>query len=711
MVQGKLDVTEKKEKKIIVNVLFENKKGKQTQVPVQNSGITDLTLSGNDIEFEMAKGQVVKIMCKDKEIFSKKQHIQSARNHFPKKQYASTRQNASNYNTKPQTSGQLDINHVKYVSYPAKAPYNFIPLNDKVVEAERRPDFDKYHEERYTGYIDLNIETITPLYIRDTLNKEEMAAEKINSDFFSPGGKPKIPGSTLRGMSRTMVEIVSYGKFGVFDDRHLYFRAVAGMGALGRYYKKVMIDESDNHFPKIEAGMLKKTGHKLEILPSKNVHRTQIYRINYNKYTKQTDGTEALRMNIFDFKEIYFQPVAPQLHIHRMPNGRSHKLRYALLKSVSSIKDTKHPNKGYIIASGEFGRKKHMHWVINDPIKKITIQIPENVVREYQEDVSRKEECNLFKMLEEKNNYVPCFFVRNDNKEVISFGHTGMFRLAYEKSIGDHIPENLKAKDIIDIPEAIFGNAETFAGRVFFEDAVSIQEDVIMEEKIPKILASPKPTTFQHYLVQPYEHGKNRSNYNDTTAIRGNKLYWHQSAKNENWVETDPDKLKNKNIITKIKPVKPKTKFTSRIRFENLSQVELGALLFALDLPEGCCHKLGMGKPLGLGSVKIVPTLHLSNRIKRYENLFDEWNNDIESCQNLAKFKENFQSYVLKHIGESKTKCLWATERLKALKYMLDDEKGIELEKKGKIRYMEITGSNQNEFRDRLILPKPSCVR
>jgi len=34
-------------------------------------------------------------------------------------------------------------------------------------------------------------------------------------------------------MTRTMVEIVSFGKFGFFDDKRLYFRAVADTSSLG----------------------------------------------------------------------------------------------------------------------------------------------------------------------------------------------------------------------------------------------------------------------------------------------------------------------------------------------------------------------------------------------------------------------------------------------------------------------------------------------
>lgn len=51
--------------------------------------------------------------------------------------------------------------------------------------------------------------------------------------------------------------------------------------------------------------------------------------------------------------------------------------------------------------------------------------------------------------------------------------------------------------------------------------------------------------------------------------------------------------------------VNPKAEFTARIEVTNLSVAELGALLWLLDLPERHFHRLGGGKPLGFGSVKI----------------------------------------------------------------------------------------------------------
>ena len=109
----------------------------------------------------------------------------------------------------------MEVKHTNNIpkDEQAIAPYHFIPLNETVVEAPRPPDFDRYYQERFTGYIELFIHTETPLYIRDSLTEEEMRqADKmkkenkkfINSDFFSPAGRIRIPGSSLRGMIRTL---------------------------------------------------------------------------------------------------------------------------------------------------------------------------------------------------------------------------------------------------------------------------------------------------------------------------------------------------------------------------------------------------------------------------------------------------------------------------------------------------------------------------
>ena len=48
----------------------------------------------------------------------------------------------------------------------AKAPYNFVPLPEKVLDAEALPTQDRYHAGRHTGWLDCTLTTATPMYVR-----------------------------------------------------------------------------------------------------------------------------------------------------------------------------------------------------------------------------------------------------------------------------------------------------------------------------------------------------------------------------------------------------------------------------------------------------------------------------------------------------------------------------------------------------------------
>ena len=152
---------------------------------------------------------------------------------------------------------------------------------------------------------------------------------------------------------------------------------------------------------------------------------------------------------------------------------------------------------------------------------------------------------------------------------------------------------------------------------------------------------------------------------------------------------------------TKIKPIDKGALFNGEIRFENLSKVELGALLFALDLPKGCAHKLGMGKPLGLGSVRITPKLYLSDRKNRYKNISAEWNGLKDESSSIEEFKKAFEKYVIEKLNE-RVPSLWEIERMKALKRFLDFDSKPD---NSKTEYMQL-----REFRERRVLSHPTEI-
>jgi len=655
----------------------------------------------------------------------------------------------SNIQENKQTAQQKIKNEPKtnsQIKLFAKAPYNFIPLNECAVKAQDIPEFNKYHKDRYSGYIDLLITTKTPIYIR---------RDKNETEFFSiENGKPIIPGSSLRGMIRTLVEIVSFGKFNFVDkDRRLYYREVAGKRST---LKDIYSSKISNN--KIKAGYL--------------IYDKEKYKIISCGYDRFQDTSKEFMIEI--------------------------------------------DNNDYKVWSGSMkGKKKN--WIVKSISNSgdFIEELNGNDIKDYKSDINRNipEYYDILKMAKDKKvtlpnnkivelpNGVPVFYVEyNDKKgnKKIAFGHTGFFRLPYELTIGDHVPKNnLKLNDITDFAEAIFGKEIKWASRVFFEDAVleKEQNDIFMNETLPKILASPKPTAFQLYLEQPKEENtglKELKHWDDKDAlIRGYKLYWHrETPDNESkysWKEPkieinyddfikflkeaniSLDKsviLSSKNIVkdnkkiiinclyeklpieekkelkeyllwektkaqyTVIKPIKRNIKFKSRIRFENLTEEELGALLFALDLPENHYHKIGMGKPLGLGSIEIKPALSLIDRKERYTSLFkgDTWNLGIKSARK-DDFKKAFEPYILRDISnndKSNATSLWDTPRLRQLKTMLNWNNTEIPGWLKKTRYMMIECSHNdpdydclcsdakhdkcNEYKDRPVLPKPEKI-
>ncbi len=662
-------------------------------------------------EFELDKGLVVKVFISGEECKMKPRKIPASVTGKSTSFSAGKRMNLSTKGSGP--TGQHGGGHttrVRIDELTARAPYNFIPLNEDVVPFEAPPKMNRYCEGRHSGYIDLLIETITPLYIRGT-SKNTDQVDNTSSDFFSPGHIFKIPGSTLRGMVRELVEIVSFGKFAC-DDHQLFFRNIGDA-----YYRDAMIDIGNNCSPRAKAGLLYKQGSRYYIRPSQNILGTDHYRIN-GKFIGEDFFITGIRgaLKQFTFSRIFFKPVSPMNHQHLDTQGRAFQLRYALISSVSL---TEQPGfiEGYLIISGKFGSKKHMQWIINMPQEEGAMEVPEAVLKCYNADVSRVAEADIFDMLA-KHCAVPCFYLTDAQGIVTALGHTGLFRHPYQYSVHKHFGESLRSANTIDCAESIFGKLEHWTGRLFFEDAEleSGQQDVYMEPVSPKILSGPKATTYQHYLA-PSSTGHAQHWGVRSAKLSGYKLYWHRNTMvrdKHHWSEGEKIEDRQHTIIC---PINPNKRFKGRIRFENLSAVELGAILFVLNLPEQCRHKLGMGKPLGLGSVKIIPDLVLFDRNLRYRKLFSNnfWSLPETSGQ-ITIFINAFEKFMFEKISDqerNESHRLWDITRLKKLKAMLDWNNTLHPSWNEKTSYMEIelgktaTARGINEYKKRPVLPDP----
>jgi CRISPR-associated protein (TIGR03986 family) len=622
--------------------------------------------------------------------------------------------------------------------YRSTAPYNFVPLPESVRLVEQPiPGHDQYLG-GFTGYFDCTLTTLTPLYTRTALDPEffEMWGDKIRdmmrdaqaretyAQFFhiEDVEKPLIPGSSLRGMIRSLIEIAAAGKMLWVTDEKLFYRTVDN-STIGKEYGARMTG-------RVKGGVLRKdvTGYWIDECIVLRVQRNliggadELYDGNPpNKRPKWTNSA-----------------------------GKPHQYAHVWVKVAAngwSVEDIRYTGttgyqSGRLIITGDIPRKRK-EFVFLDPVAGAhSIAVPEEIIRQLQSEhqITNWQESafpvdkpapnsRLRPGALQKDTYLesegdPIFFLI-EGGNLVFLGRAQMFRLPYDHSPLDMVPSALRSHlaqndhEVFDLAEAIFGYTPesgangrrkgSRAGRVYFGDAqfeVAKSSLWLSDPPVitPKILGSPKPTAFQHYLVQSRQQGhdpdqKDRLAHYGTptsteTIIRGHKLYWHKQAAAANQTEfTESNNVPwdSDTQHTQIRPVRNGVTFKFRVHFENLLGYEVGAMLWALRLPsvsgEQYRHKIGMGKALGLGSAEISAELHLSERgvsasaadkpvqpeeKGRYEQLFvgQDWHRaERKSSQSEDKgFIEAFAEFA---VGQPDLEAFTADSRIHLLLTML----------------------------------------
>jgi hypothetical protein len=171
-----------------------------------------------------------------------------------------------------------------------------------------------------------------------------------------------------------------------------------------------------------------------------------------------------------------------------------------------------------------------------------------------------------------------------------------------------------------------------------------------------------------------------------------------------------------------MQPVKPGVTFRFTINFENLTAHEVGALLWCLTLPDASPsarqyrHKIGMGKPYGLGTVRLEPTLYLEDRQARYSRLFADtpdlsWHLGSASptlTESAADLIRRFEQFMQEQLAAPDFR------RLPRIQVLLNLLAWPGVEKNENTRYLEIERDDpttkrgkRNEYKDRPVLPHP----
>ncbi len=693
----------------------------------------------------------------------------------------------------------------------AVAPYNFVPLPEKMVEAEIPPTQDIFHTDLLTGWIDFEIESCSPVYIRGMYTKEQYtrlgnkkagdltSEEKLErAPFYTIQQQPALPGSSLRGMLRELVEIVSSGRMRwVSKSPTFTYRAVADKSddPLKRKYKDIIGNMASN----VRAGYLVFEHGSWYIQPAQTTdkawfgskkHFLKVYEedVDISSFIKMSSSLPKYRPQVI---EVSFNQNGwvqkrndlvkkVQMHNAGIPDPKKHWNEKRACYIVKS-KSEKLPYEGWLITSGNMQEtgvgtpNRFNHYIFPPVDEKVTrLSIPEQVVDDYRAGLTPYQLEELTDWRDDAHDESwgclghgkPVFYIpdKKNANHVQYFGHNPNFRIPVMLSVEgenraanplDFVPDFLRDNPNPDMADAIFGWTEEWdeksvdgqtirkqigpakqhAGRVFFSDAMYVgNNDGIWynngEPITPKILSSPKPTTFQHYLIQDKEHDPNRkeslAHYGtppSQTGIRGYKFYWHKGSDPKiKYDAKDTSKKFPENVLTRITPIKSGVRFTSKIHFENLRPEELGVLCWVVKIQgeskKTYRHKIGMGKPLGMGALKItLNSLHLSLRkdenektCGRYAKLIDgnTWFTPPASAKTPEEYILDFENFMRKHKvlndGQKLSDNVRIQDLLELLRWHGDtvEEKVIEV-----TRYM---GIENDEYTDRPVLPTPKKV-
>lgn len=475
----------------------------------------------------------------------------------------------------------------------AKSSYNFVPLADKVFFPENtdKISHDIPFEDGEDGVIELTIENVSPLFVRNGAGKN--GQEEQSSHITLPDGTHRyfIPGSSLKGCFRSVMEILAHGKMQQYNrDSFGIAREFDTRKETNKYYMGFMKN--------ISCGWLQKKQDHFFLSECK-------------------DGVVTIPHD--EIKAAF-----PSFYLGKDHESAENKQKSLSPPGLYPLYE-KDGNDYRIVCTGYIS-SKFVEYLFSEDQKQ-PILIEDDVVKAF-ESVHKNTEYygekngkgGFLKNRLHDGDPIPVFFTKEDGK-VKSMGITRMFRPPYPETVESCVERCYSQKidyDRIDLPEAIFGysrDKDALRGRVTFTHAFC-QEEIKPESfiRVSGVLGQPQASYYPYYLQQttaPYKTYKDPE-----TKIAGRKRYRIFPG---NTTIALPTGNGNKNVGTAFYALPKGQTFSSRIILHNMRSYEIGALLSAITFHNtpGTFHNIGMAKAFGYG--KVTCTLKLKGLAKSQE--------------------------------------------------------------------------------------------
>lgn len=230
---------------------------------------------------------------------------------------------------------------------------------------------------------------------------------------------------------------------------------------------------------------------------------------------------------------------------------------------------------------------------------------------------------------------------------------------------------------------------QVFLGKLNIGDARAYPERAYTYEPMyTAVLVEPKPRHEAFYLDEEKRY------------IAGRKFYFHHSPDLEPLKERGLRFMGGKPANRYIQPLDRDTEFSFRLDFTGLEADEFGALIQAIIMEEGMRHKIGYGKPLGLGSIELRPTrLTLVDYAARYARAGARREKTIlegnEMWDELYKHANNFAQNAMAEVAMEDLRRIWRWP----------PEAGVSYYYPGKQRWFDTPASRGKRIRDTRNVP------
>ena len=491
-----------------------------------------------------------------------------------------------------------------------KSPFNFVPVSRDVYFPQwaNQVSHDIPFSDGESGYIDVELEAETPVYIRNWHTEEDKnnKTDRYKSFSKAPDGRYFIPGTSLKGEVRSVLEVLSFSKMHIDESM-----AFATPREFGRNSKYPLLGSQND----IRCGYLKFDEGKYSISDCGKPFRIGHREI--DKYIETEYPGKKDILSSYFCKDSHFDLNKCD---NNSPDPKSAGFKYKLCAGINLNGlnfrvtgenagrriveyDSNGTITGDIVITGSSsqwnatGEKKgkYYEFVFSNEVENV-YSITEEKFNEYKFIYS---DNNTFKDAAPLEKGIPVFF-RIENGEVKDLGMTFLYKLPYSHTPSDLLGEDHRSNSP-DLAETIFGRAikekgQSLKGRVQFSHlfATEVKES---KNDVVLTLGSPKASYYPIYLKQ---NGGDYKTYNDNNAeLAGRKRF---VIRNSVWGKTSTEK-----VDTVFRPLDKGTVFKGRIYFHNLRAVEIGALISALTFhgTSSCRHQFGLAKPYGYGRTKV----------------------------------------------------------------------------------------------------------